>query len=167
MKLIESFNPSNQKLNTTRNNEQSDRKIINFYFCPEHSCISTFKDEDELNNHIALGQHLTADEKMTGHDIAKIQLFDKLHEINLSTSKTQTAATTSSSTISKLFDQLKASSTIKYFITEGWALEVQKPRRPIDKNVKLFIKTIMDEEKLYSVKFTEKDFVRRIRTARQ
>ena len=114
-----------------------------------------------------MGQHLTADEKMTGHDIAKIQLFDKLHEINLSTSKTQTVTTTSSSAISKLFDQLKASSTIKYFTTEGWALKVQKPRRPIDKNVKLFIKTIMDEEKLYSVKFTEKDFVRRIRTARQ
>ncbi len=56
---------------------------------------------------------------------------------------------------------------MRYFSTEGQALKVQKPRRPIDQAIKSFIKSIMNEEKLYSVKLLEKDFVRRIRTARR
>ncbi|CAF5059196.1 unnamed protein product, partial [Rotaria sp. Silwood1] len=166
MKLIESFDPSNQKVNKTKQNERIDRKLISFYFCPEHGCMSTFKNETELNDHIALGQHLTVDEKMTAHDIAKIQLFDKLYDVNLLTSKTQ-SVTTSSSTITKSIKPLTESTTMKYFSIEGWALKVHKVRRQIDETVKLFIKSIMDEEKLYSVKSTEKDIVRRIRTARR
>jgi hypothetical protein len=166
MKLIESFSPSNHKVNMKKQNERIDRQMTSFYFCPEYACISTFKSEAELNDHIALGQHLTIDDKMTTYDIAKIQLLDKLHDANLSTSKSQ-LPTSSSSISTKPSHQLNVSETMKYVSTEGWALKIHKPHRPIDPAVKLFIKSIMDEEKLYSVKFSEKDFVRRIRTARR
>jgi len=166
MKLIESFSPSNQRINIIKPNQRVDRQINSFYFCPEHACISTFKDEAELNDHIALGQHLTIDDKMTTLDIAKVQLFDKLHDVNLSTSRNQ-SATTSDATTTKSSHQQNASKTMQYFSIPGWALKIQKPRRPIDEAVKRFIKSILDEETLYSVKFSEKEFVRRIRTARK
>jgi hypothetical protein len=165
MKLIESFSSSNHQLNITKRTERIDRKMNSFYFCSEHTCISSFKDEADLYDHIALGQHMTIDNKMNAHDIVKIQLYDKLRDIDLSTISIQ-PVTTSSSTTTQLPRQLNVLKTMRYFSTEGWALKVQKPRRPIDQDIKSFIKSIMNEEKLYSVKFSEKDFVRRIRTAR-
>jgi hypothetical protein len=171
MKLIESFSPSNQKSNETKPNERSDRKINSFYFCSESNCMSTFKDEVDLYNHIALGQHLTTDDKMTTLDIAKIQLFDKLRDVNMPLQTIQPSTTsdttTSSYATTEPLNKLNKSKTMTYFSTQGWALKVPKPRRPIDESIKSFIKSILNEEKLYSVKFFEKDFIRRIRTARR
>jgi hypothetical protein len=166
MKLIESFSPSNQQSNTTEQNERLDRKINKFYFCPQYNCISTFKNEADLYDHIALDQHLTTDDKMTTFDVAKVQLFHNLRDANLSLQTTQ-PTTTSSYTTMKPLNILNTSQTMKYFSYQGWALKVPKPYHRISDDIKLFIKSILHEEKLYSVKFSEKDFVRRIRTARR
>jgi hypothetical protein len=164
MKLIEPISPSNQQSSKTKENKRLDRKINTFYFCPHYNCISTFKDEDDLYDHIALDQHSTTHDKMTTLDVARVQLYDNLRDVNLSLQTIQ-PTTTSSYTTTKPLNKSNTSKTMKYFNNQGWALRVPKPHRRINEDIKSFIKSILNEEKLYSVKFSDRDFVRRIRTA--
>ncbi|CAF2188675.1 unnamed protein product [Rotaria magnacalcarata] len=50
--------------------------------------------------------------------------------------------------------------------TQGWALRIRKPSKPINKEVKAFIKSIVEEEKVYGRKIPIEEIVTRIRTTR-
>jgi hypothetical protein len=168
MKLTEAFTSSNVPSDAQKHGERRDRQMTSFYFCSQESCVLTFNSEDELTSHISSGSHLTIDDRLNVYDRAKVQLFDKLRDTRASTSRNvdtlSSADTTASVPSQSLF--LRSAKTRGIFNTEGWALKVQKPRRSSDPLIKAFIKSVIEEEKLYGTKFLEKEYVRRIRTSR-
>ncbi|CAF4263197.1 unnamed protein product [Rotaria sordida] len=159
MILVEQFSPLSRS-NNNQQNKRTGRQMTNFYFCPSDNCMSTFDNELDLNDHIALGKHWTIDDKMNGYDIGKVQLFDKLRETNLPSSNTVTTASSS------LYMPTTLPKTMKYFNEPGWALRTRKPPRRIDQAVKNFIKNIIEEEKKYSKRYQPEEYIKRIRTQR-
>ena len=160
MIVVEQFGPIS-KLNSNQQSKRKSRQMASFYFCPDDSCMSTFDNESDLNDHIALGNHLTIDDKMNGYDIGRVQLFDKLRETNLSSSCMPTTTLVVPSYIPTTL-----SKTMKYFDEPGWALRTRKPSRRIDETIKEFIKNMMEEEKKYSKKYQPEEYLKRIRMHR-
>ena len=171
MKLTTAFTSFAATSDEQKRVERRDRQMTSFYFCLQDNCVLTFNSEDELTCHILSGSHLTIDDRLNVYDKAKIQLFDKLRDAAVSTTTTTALdflpSTVTTAPVLPQAHLLASTKTLNYFNTGGWALKVQKPRRPIDPLVKTFIKSVMDEEKLYGTKFLEKEYIRRIRTARK
>jgi hypothetical protein len=121
--------------------KRSDRTLKTFLFCPNELCINTFESEEEFDLHVLADQHTTNESSLRTNDKVKIMLFEKTKNINTSPIVSQPAAIKNSST--------NIPRHYKSFAVEGWALRKRKKFKPIDKNVKEFIKSIFDEEKAY------------------
>ena len=74
--------------------------------------------------------------------MAKLMLFEKIKSVN-----TTLLAPIPPTTIQDVPTYLPR--RYKLFHTQGWALRTRKPAKPIDKDVKEFIKSIFEEEKIY------------------
>ncbi|CAF4890567.1 unnamed protein product [Rotaria sp. Silwood1] len=136
----------------------SDRTLKTFLFCPNELCIKTFESEEELDLHLLADQYTTKESSLRTNDKVKIMLFEKKKNVNISPIVSPpTAINNSSTNIPRHY---------KSFAVEGWALRKRKKIKPIDKNVKEFIKFIYDEEKHYGRKIPVDEYVHRIRTAR-
>ncbi|CAF4154958.1 unnamed protein product, partial [Rotaria sordida] len=155
----ESFDSLPAKKSSSTRTDRMFKKVI---FCPNESCIDTFEQEDDLNVHILLNQHTTKDSNLRLQDKAKLILFEKMKNENISSSSIQSTTTITAATTTLL----DIPRHYKMFQTQGWALRTKKPSRPIDKNVKAFVKLIFEQEKLYGRKTPTEEYVTRIRTAR-
>ncbi|CAF1019727.1 unnamed protein product [Didymodactylos carnosus] len=148
MKIIESFNSLqySKQQHTTSNSQRKDRRCNVFYFCNNNAYTSVFENEDDLLSHIASNQHTTVEQgtKRTSGDIARMQLFEKMQQTNIS-SRSSTQAT-----ITTIFNQPSIPKHMAYLSEQGWALRV-----------KLF-----DEGGIYGTKVSAEEVVRRMRTER-
>lgn len=157
---------------------RTDRIVKTFLFCPKESCIDTFESEEKLESHILIDQHTTKESSLRTNDKVKLMLFEKMKDMNTGTIIQQPTTTTTTAGLS-------IPRHAKPFTIQGWALRKRKPYKPIDKDVKAFIKAIFEEEKSYGCiyrlyefqkesnfyyiqgrKIKAEEYVNRIRTAR-
>jgi len=127
------------------NSKRTDRMFKKIIFCPNESCINTFESEDDLNVHILLNQHTTKESSLRLQDKTKLMLFERLKNNNMSSSTLQPTATTATTNTSSI----DVPRHTKFFQAQGWALRIRKPCKPIHKDVKEFIKSIFEQEKVY------------------
>ena len=121
--------------------KRTDRTIKSFLFCPNESCICTFESEEELHDHVLIDQHISTESSLRTNDKVKVMLFEKMKSIHTSPIIHQSITTTN------LFTTLPRHS--KPFLTQGWALRKRKPAKPIDKDVKEYIRLLFEEEKSF------------------
>jgi hypothetical protein len=126
---------------TTSSRKRTDRTIKTLLFCPNESCIEVFESEEELDHHIIIDQHTTKESSLRTNDKVKLMLFEKMKNINAPTIISQSTTTTNS--------LISIPRHYKPFAIQGWALRKRKPSKPIDKDIKEFIKSIFEEEKIY------------------
>lgn len=110
-------------------------------FCPHESCICTFESQDELQDHVLIDQHTTTESSLRTNDRIKVMLFEKMKNMDTSPIISQSITTTSTLT--------SVPRHSKPFLTEGWALRKRKPAKPIDKDVKEFIRSVYEQEKSF------------------
>lgn len=128
---------------TRSRKKRSDRILNCVYFCPNESCVSTFESEQELNLHLSLDQHTSQKSSLRLDDQAKILLFEKVRNENVSAALPRTSLTSTATELPRHY---------RFFTKEGWAIRTRKPWKAIDIDVKAFVKLIFDEERRTGMK---------------